>query len=99
MIAPWIIRPKTRAVSLIGSPRPSWMSAALRNITWPPSSRMPTSKDTRVRRRRLGEHQRPALPGEGLGVAGAVSLEGDGVAQHQFHVAARHLLTDSKAVS
>ena len=47
--APWSMRPITRAVSLIGSPRPSWMSAAARNIGSPPSSRIPTSKETRVR--------------------------------------------------
>ena len=47
--APWIIRPSTRAVSLIGSPRPSWMSFALRKSTSAPSSRRPTSKLTRVR--------------------------------------------------
>ena len=49
MIAPWTMRPSTRAVSLIGSPRPSWMSFLDRNIGKPPSSRMPTSKETRVR--------------------------------------------------
>src|SRR3954471_22936970 len=49
MIAPCTMRPSTRAVSAIGSPRPSWMSTAERNITSPPSSRTPTSKETRVR--------------------------------------------------
>ena len=49
MTAPCAMRPRTRAVSWIGSPRPSWMSFALRNSALPPSSRMPTSNETRVR--------------------------------------------------
>ena len=48
MMQPWTILPSTRAVSLIGSPLPSWMSFEDRNIMEPPSSRTPTSKDTRV---------------------------------------------------
>jgi hypothetical protein len=47
--APLTIRPSTRAVSFISSPRPSWISFDERNIASPPNSRMPTSKDTRVR--------------------------------------------------
>ena len=49
MTAPWIMRPSTRAVSLIGSPRPNWMSLAFRKRLSPPISRMPTSNETRVR--------------------------------------------------
>ena len=39
----------TRAVSSIGSPRPSWVSRGDRNRAWPPNCAIPTSKDTRVR--------------------------------------------------
>ena len=38
------IREITRAVSLIDSPRPNWMSRLLKNSACPPSSFIPTSK-------------------------------------------------------
>src|SRR2546422_5733316 len=41
-----------RAVSAIGSPRPSWMSREERNRACPPSWYVPTSKETRVRDRK-----------------------------------------------
>ena len=46
---PSMKRLSTRAVSLMGSPRPSCMSRSERNSARPPSCCMPTSNDTRVR--------------------------------------------------
>jgi hypothetical protein len=45
----WANRDSTRAVSSIGSPRPSWVPSLVRIVAWPPSSRTATSKLTRVR--------------------------------------------------
>ncbi len=41
-------RSSTRAVSAAGSPRPSCADWASMTSGWPPSSAMPTAKDTRV---------------------------------------------------
>jgi len=49
MTAPWIMRPKTRAVSLTGSPRSELDFARAQKHDLAPSSRMPTSNETRVR--------------------------------------------------
>ena len=46
---PCTYRDSTRAVSAMGSPRPSCMSREERNRACPPSWYMPTSNDTRVR--------------------------------------------------
>gem|GEM_PF-4938775 len=43
------MRDMTMAESLIGSPRPSWVSRGDRKIAWPPSWIMPASNDSRVR--------------------------------------------------
>ncbi len=48
MITPCTIRPSTLAVSLMGSPLPNCISFPERNIGNPPSSRTPTSNETRV---------------------------------------------------
>ena len=42
-------RPSTRAVSAIGSPRPSWDACASMTSGWPPSSAMPTANEILVR--------------------------------------------------
>ena len=90
MTAPWIMRPSTRAVSLIGSPRPSWMSLALRNIGRPPSSRMPTSNETRVRVDDLENISAQVWPASGCGlVMTALALEHSGVVQNFLKVRAR----------
>ena len=49
IITPSSIRDMTRALSPIGSPRPSWVSRGERKIAWPPSWIIPASKDRRVR--------------------------------------------------
>jgi hypothetical protein len=77
----------TRAVSLIGSPRPSWMSTALKNIGCPPSSRMPTSNDSRVRVDCLENISAHVWPASGcVFVMAALALENGGVAQDFFNV-------------
>src|ERR1051326_3314410 len=58
-------RPRTRAVSLIGSPRPSWISFAERKIGSPPSSRIPTSKETRVRVEDFANNKAQTWPASG----------------------------------
>ena len=91
MTAPWTMRPSTRAVSLMGSPRPSWMSLALRNIAWPPSSRMADLEGDAGARGGLGENHRPDLAGERLramtGRAPAFMRAGCG--EDVFHVRQR----------
>ena len=57
-------RDSTRAVSAMVSPRPSCISAPVSMIVSPPSSRMPTSKDTRVRVDGLLEDHRQRPAGE-----------------------------------
>ena len=44
-----VMRLMTRALSSIGSARPSWLSPVVRCTTLPPSWYMPASKLTRVR--------------------------------------------------
>ena len=43
------MREITRALSSMGSPRPSWVSRGDRNMALPPNCAMPASNDTRVR--------------------------------------------------
>ncbi|MCY1398493.1 hypothetical protein D9M71_135260 [compost metagenome] len=43
------MRDMTMALSLMGSPRPSWVSRGDRKMAWPPSWIMPASKERRVR--------------------------------------------------
>ena len=45
----WFVPKAGPTVSLTDSPRPNWMSLLDRYSDDPPSSRMPTSKETRVR--------------------------------------------------
>src|SRR5687768_15202192 len=49
IMMPSTYRESTRAVSAIGSPRPSCTSRGDRKSAWPPSCHAPTSNDTRVR--------------------------------------------------
>src|SRR5476651_1614760 len=48
------------------SPRPSWVSPRPSMIVWPPSSRMPTSNDTRVRVEGFSKIMASVLPASGL---------------------------------
>src|SRR5882672_8152163 len=48
------------------SPRPSWVSVRPSMIVWPPSSRMPTSNDTRVRVDGFSKIMASVLPPSGL---------------------------------
>src|SRR5262245_31734504 len=48
------------------SPRPSWVSVRPSMIVWPPSSRMPTSNDTRVRVDGFSKIMARVLPASGL---------------------------------
>src|SRR6185369_15749075 len=48
------------------SPRPSWVSVRPSMIVWPPSSRMPTSNDTRVRVDGFSKIIASVLPASGL---------------------------------
>src|SRR4029077_8359366 len=48
------------------SPRPSWVSVRPSMIVWPPSSRMPTSNDTRVRVDGFSKIMASVLPPNGL---------------------------------
>src|SRR5918993_5846681 len=48
------------------SPRPSWVSPRPSMIVWPPSSRMPTSNDTRVRVEGFSKIMASVLPPNGL---------------------------------
>ena len=59
---PSTMRESTCAVSLIGSPRPSWISAVERNSALPPSCDVPTSKETRVRVEDLAKIIASVLP-------------------------------------
>ena len=53
-------------MSAIVSPRPSWVSVRPSMIVWPPSSRMPTSNDTRVRVEGFSKIIASVLPPNGL---------------------------------
>ena len=66
IMIPSTIRDSTRAVSLIGSPRPIWMSRLERNRAWPPSWKAPTSKETRVRVDDLAKTMASVLPARGF---------------------------------
>src|SRR5262249_19730569 len=48
------------------SPRPSWVSVRPSMMVWPPSSRMPTSNDTRVRVEGFSKIMARVLPANGL---------------------------------
>src|ERR1700759_1088662 len=48
------------------SPRPSWVSVRPSMMVWPPSSRMPTSNDTRVRVEGFSKIMASVLPPNGL---------------------------------
>src|SRR6266446_184945 len=48
------------------SPRPSWVSVRPSMMVWPPSSRMPTSNDTRVRVDGFSKIMASVLPPSGL---------------------------------
>ena len=54
----------TRALSSIGSPRPSWVSWGDRNMACPPSWAMPASNDTLVRVEDLAKIMPSTLPGK-----------------------------------
>src|SRR6201987_3029434 len=47
------------------SPRPSWVSVRPSMMVWPPSSRMPTSNDTRVRVEGFSKIMARVLPANG----------------------------------
>ena len=53
-------------MSAMVSPRPSWVSVRPSMIVWPPSSRMPTSNDTRVRVEGFSKIMASVLPPNGL---------------------------------
>ena len=81
MAATW--RLSTRAVSLIGSPRPSWDSVESMIIGWPPSSAMPTSNEIRVRVEALSNKTAIARRTGERGDQVRVGLEGVGQVEHR----------------
>ena len=46
----------------MGSPRPSWLAELERKMPWPPSWKMPVSKETRVRVELLAKIMARVLP-------------------------------------
>ena len=66
IMIPCTYRSSTRAVSAIGSPRPSWTSRGERKCAVPPNWVTPTSKDTRVRVEDFMKIMANAFPDSGL---------------------------------
>ena len=60
-------------------------------MTWPPSSRMPTSKETRVRVEDLVKISAQDWPASGLGWLSRAAFETAAFSQDHVHVRARQL--------